>query len=204
MSRTMKNSLVCAGVLVIIAVVSVTCLMLANAFLPKYKPTLNLAKISQLHQVAPSGAGSDEEALNGEYFKILSEEDFGLEKFNSENRSVGQVLAVYMLQKGDGAGTYITETQTTGYGSQIMVLLTSYNKDGTIAGLIKLRDDGDYLLVNNAEYEALRKAVIGKKVMTSAEIKTATGATESASPNGIEKNLRLSGDLIAALNKEGA
>ncbi len=202
MSRTMKNSLICAAVLVIIAVVSVTCLMLANAFLPKYTPTLDVKKIGQLQQVAPVGA-DDTVALRENYYSIVGSDAFDLEKFNSDNRSVGEVLAVYKVEKGERAGTYVTETKTVGYGSQNTVLLTAYDPDATIAGLIKLRDDGDYLLNNSAQYETLRNAVVGKKVMTEDEIKTATGATASRSVSGIEKNLRLSGDLIALLLKEG-
>ena len=203
MSRTMKNALVSAAVLVIIAVASVTCLMLANAFLPKYTPTLDAKKIAQLQEVAPTGV-SDETAIAENYFSIVGSDVFDLEKFNSENGSVGEVLAVYRVEKGENAGRFITETQTVGFGKQNTVLLTAYNKDNTIAGLIKLRDDGDYLLVNDAQYEALRKAVIGKKTMTVDEIKAATGATASSSMSGIEKNVRLSGSLIETITGEGA
>ena len=202
MSRTVKNALISAGVLVVIAVISVTCLMLANAFLPKYTPTLDMKKIGQLQQVAPSGA-TDADALSGEYYSIVGSDKFDLSKFNSDNRSTGEVLAVYRVEKGENAGVYVTETKTVGYGSQNTVLLTAYNNDATVKGLIKLRDDGDYLLTDGAQYEALRKAVIGKKVMTSDEIKMATGATAKSSMSGIEKNLRLSGDLIAMLLGEG-
>ena len=106
MSRTVKNALISAAVLVVIAVVSVTCLMLANAFLPKYTPTLDIKKIGQLRQVAPVEA-DDSTALSDGYYSIVGSDAFDLEKFNTDNRTVGEVLAVYKVEKGENAGMYI-------------------------------------------------------------------------------------------------
>ena len=206
MSRTMKNALISAVVLVAIAVVSVVLLSLANAFFPKYTPTLNMQKIAQLQQVAQVEA-DDNTALGENYYSIIGSDEFDLESFNKKNKSLGEVLAVYRVEKGENKGMIITETKTVGYGSQNSTLMTSYKSDATIAGLIKLSDGGDYLLTDKNianQYKALQEAVIGKKAMTADEIKTATGATAKSSMSGIEKNLRLSSMVAVILLGEDA
>lgn len=195
----MKTSLKSALVLIAIAVVAVLALILAKQFFPAYVPKLDLNKIKQLQEVAPSGV-SDSAAIEENYYKIITGETYDLDKFNSENGDANtKVLAIYYQDKGTNAGAYITETQCYGYSSQIMILLTAYDSTGTIIGLTALKTDGDYLLDNPAQYQKLKEAVIGKKIMSSSQITASTGATASFSASGIEKNLKLSSDLVTLL-----
>jgi hypothetical protein len=197
----MKNSLKAAAALIAIAVVSVVLLALANRFFPKYVPKLDADKVTQLNAMLPTGA-DDATALDESYFSI--DADFDLEAFNKNNGAGGSsVLAVYKAEKGAYAGSIITETQSTGYGSQIMILLTSYGTDGKINGFAAVRTSGDYLLEDADKYEKLKSAVIGKTAMTQGQVLSSTGATAAGSASGVEKNLALSGECYRAV-KEGA
>ncbi len=204
MTQTVKNSLKAALVLIVIAVVAVTALMLANAFFPKYQPKLDLAKVTQLQTVAAAGV-EDQAALDGGYYRIFSSEaktdEFDIVKFNKDYKGSNdnnKVLAVYSVEKGDNAGQFITETKTTGFGTQIQIILTSFDAAGKILKVNVIEfTNGDYYA---GEYANLSAKLGGKDSIELSDVKS-SGATDSS--NGVLKNIDMSLKAVKAIIAAG-
>lgn len=135
MTRTVKRSLISAGVLAAITAVCVLVLALCNAFFPKYTPTLDAQTASLINTICPTGV-SDDTAFNDGYIRLLSDADYSgdMTGFNKANKtSKASVAAVYLIVKGDKIGSYVIEASSNGRDGDVSVL-TAFDTNGAIVG----------------------------------------------------------------------
>lgn len=135
MTRTIKRSLISAGILAAITAVCVLVLSLCNAFFPKYTPTLDAQTASLINTVCPTGVSNDT-AFNDGYIKLLSDADYSgnMTGFNKDNKtSKASVAAVYLIVKGDKIGNYVIEASSNGRDGDVSVL-TAFSASGVIVG----------------------------------------------------------------------
>lgn len=199
-TKTLLKSVIALSV---ISVVCVALLAVANAFIPKYKPKLDLATVTLINGIVPSGV-DEKTALDEGYFEMLDLDDKKLADFNKENRADANnaVLAVYKTVKGENEGVYIVEAQGQGYAGAI-IMLTAVNADGTIFG-IELKSESenspgtDGIFVKS-HFDAFKEYVKGKTQLSDADINASTGATSMYSIGGVVKAANLSVKAVEAV-----
>ena len=180
----------------VISVVCVALLAVANAFIPKYKPTLDIKTATLINGIVPSGTGADTAFAEG-YFEMLELDEKKLADFNKSNRSDANnaVLAVYKAVKGENEGVYIVEAQGQGYAGAI-IMLTAVGEDGTIFG-VELKSEsenspGTNGIFTEPYFKAFQEYVKGKTVLVDKDINAETKATSMYSIGGVVKAVNLS------------
>lgn len=195
----MKVTLKSVLVLALIALFSVTILVLANAFFPKYVPKLDMDTVKIINKLAPSGV-DDTTALNDKYFGIvdLKAKKIDLDAFNKENKAGGkEILAVYQALKGNSKDSYIVESQADGYVGKI-VTVTAYSKDGKIMKVTVKSHSESYWDKINANIETYLDKLIGKSGnLAPSDLASSTGATYSIT--GIANSVTIANSLVAKL-----
>lgn len=208
MSNTMKSTLKSVAALTAVAVVCVALLAVANAFIPKYKPTLDAATAALINKISPTGVG-DADAYIGGYFEMYALDKKELADFNKANgeESNNKVLAVYSIVKGNHKGTYAVEAQAQGYsGNEPIIMLTSFHANGTVMSTtVKSQNEnspGQASIFDEDYFKKLVDYVAGKNLMSSDEIITSTGATTKYSVNGVVNAINISHKMVASLGTE--
>ena len=191
MTKSMRNTLKSVAVMAIISAVAVALLALANAFFPAYKATLD-AETADLIAGLVGLDVSGEEAISGGYIEMEETDEDTLAAFNDANGvdSSNKVLAAYRIAKGDAAGMHVVESQAQGYGGNpVIIVLTSFDSDNRIGSVaVKQQREnpvGPNNIFTDGYFEAFLEYVQGKTAVSSGEITSTTGATNTASINGL-------------------
>lgn len=208
MTNSLKSTLKSVVALTVIAVVCVALLAVANAFIPKYKPTLDAATAALINQVSPTGV-NDNEAFIGGYFEMYEIDDKELSDFNRANgaEANNKVLAVYKAIKGNNANTYIVEAQAQGYsGNEPIHMMTSFKTDNTVLSTaVKSQNEnspGSKSIFDEAYLKKLISYVSGKTTLSAEEVMASTGATSKYSVNGVVNAVNISQKMVAAIGGE--
>lgn len=191
MTKSMRNTLKSVAVMAVISAVAVALLALANAFFPAYKATLD-AETADLIAGLVGLDVSGEEAISGGYIEMEETDEDTLPAFNDANGvdSSNKVLAAYRIAKGDAAGMHVVESQAQGYGGNpVIIVLTSFDSDNRIGSVaVKQQREnpvGSNNIFTDGYFEAFLEYVQGKTAVSSGEITSTTGATNTASINGL-------------------
>lgn len=191
MTKSMRNTLKSVAVMAVISAVAVALLALANAFFPAYKATLD-AETADLIAGLVGLDVSGEEAISGGYIEMEETDEDTLAAFNDANGvdSSNKVLAAYRIAKGDAAGMHVVESQAQGYGGNpVIIVLTSFDSDNRIGSVaVKQQREnpvGSNNIFTDGYFEAFLEYVQGKTAVSSGEITSTTGATNTASINGL-------------------
>ena len=197
MKNSVKNTLRCVLVLSVISVVCVALLAVANRFLPKYKPSLDLNTVTLINGMIPSGADA-QTALDEGYYEMLALADFNKSKRAEANNAV---LAVYKAVKGDSVGAYIVEAQAQGYaGNDPIVMLTAIDESGAIISVVTKKQTenspGTNGIFEDKHFALLVEYVKGKTDIDSAGISASTGATSGYSIGGVANAISISLKVI--------
>ena len=202
MKNSTKNTLRCVIALSVISVVCVALLAVANRFLPKYKPSLDLNTVTLINGIVPSGV-DDKTALDEGYYEMLVLDDKKLADFNKNNRAEANnaVLAVYRAVKGDNAGAYIVEAQAQGYaGNDPIVMLTAIDEDGAIISVVTKKQTenspGTNGIFEEKQFALLVEYVKGKTSIDGSGLSASTGATSSYSVGGVANAIGISLKVI--------
>lgn len=206
MTNTVKNTLKSVIALSVVAVVCVALLAVANAFIPKYKPTLDANTAALINKVSPTGV-SDNEAFIGGYFEMYDISDSALNDFNKANGAEvnNKVLAVYSIVKGNNKGTYAVEAQAQGYsGNDPIILITSFNRDNSIMSTtVKSQNEnspGSAGIFTDRYFNALITLINGKTSISTDEVMASTGATSRYSINGVVNALNISQKMVSSMD----
>lgn len=194
MKNSAKSTIKCVITLSLISVICVAVLALGNAFIPKYKPTLDAATAELINGIVDTGVGA-ETALEDGYFEMLQIDDKKLEEFNKANRvnSDNKLLAVYKVVKGADAGCFVTETQAKAYNDAV-IILTAFDKSGNVKNLAVKSHSDDLLDGSIFKKEMIAKLVeYAKTVKTfdTVSLNAATGATTKGSTLGVANALNI-------------
>ncbi len=191
MTKSMRNTLKSVAVMAVISAVAVALLALANAFFPAYKATLD-AETADLIAGLVGLDVSGEEAISGGYIEMEETDEDTLAAFNDANGvdSSNKVLAAYRIAKGDAAGMHVVESQAQGYGGNpVIIVLTSFDSENRIGSVVVKQQRENPVGPNNiftdGYFEAFLEYVQGKTAVSSGEITSTTGATNTASINGL-------------------
>lgn len=191
MTKSMRNTLKSVAVMAVISAVAVALLALANAFFPAYKATLD-AETADLIAGLVGLDVSGEEAISGGYIEMEETDEDTLAAFNDANGvdSSNKVLAAYRIAKGDAAGMHVVESQAQGYGGNpVIIVLISFDSDNRIGSVaVKQQREnpvGSNNIFTDGYFEAFLEYVQGKTAVSSGEITSTTGATNTASINGL-------------------
>ena len=202
MKNSVKNTLRCVLVLSVISVVCVALLAVANRFLPKYKPSLDLNTVTLINGMLPSGADA-QTALDEGYYEMLALDEKKLADFNKSKRAEANnaVLAVYKAVKGDSVGAYIVEAQAQGYaGNDPIVMLTAIDESGAIISVVTKKQTenspGTNGIFEDKHFALLVEYVKGKTDIDSAGISASTGATSGYSIGGVANAISISLKVI--------
>lgn len=191
MTKSMKNTLKSMLVMAVISIVAVTLLSLANAFFPKYEAKLDKKTAGLIAQLVDLGV-SESTAYSGGYIDMEEIDSEELKAFNADKgvNESNSVLAVYNILKGDKTGYRVVESQAQGYGSNpVIIILTSFDKDCKIESVIvkqqKENPTGEKNIFTEPYFNSFLTYVKGKTTVTSSDITSATGATNTFSIKGL-------------------
>lgn len=191
MKSATKNTIKSVIVLSVVSVVCVALLAVGNAFIPKYKPTLDLKTTELLNEICPSGV-DDRTAFDEGYFALAEADEDSLAAFNKASRAEANnsVLAVYKAVKGENTGMLIVEAQAQGWsGNDPIILLTAIDESGAVFALTvkqqRENSPGSESIFTEENLEELKAYVKGKTQITASDIKASTGATSAYSIGGV-------------------
>ena len=203
MTKSTKNTLKSMFVMAVISIVAVTLLSLANAFFPKYEAKLDKKTAGLISQLLDLGL-SDSEAYSGGYIEMEEIDSEELKTFNTQNgvNESNSVLAVYTILKGEKTGYRVVESQAQGYGSNpVIMILTSFDKDCKIESVIvkqqKENPTGEKNIFTEPYFDRFLAYVKGKTAVSSGDILSATGATNSFSINGLTNAVGIAAAYVA-------
>ncbi len=209
MKNSTKSTLKSVLAMSVISVVCVAVLAFGNAFIPKYKPTLDLKTATMINELLPTGLDAQTAFDNG-YFEMLELDEKKLAEFNKSNRAEpnNKVLAVYKVVKGDYSGYTVVEAQGQGYSLNDPISLLTAFDEGAAVFDVKVKSqrenspgtDGIFLDKN---FDNFRKFIKGKTDVGAGDIEATTGATSKYSIKGVANTVKISMQMAATLNENG-
>lgn len=194
MKKTAKDTLMSVVVLFAITFLCVGLLAVANEFL-KYEAKLDDKMAKSLYTVCPTGETDDANAL--EYFEILKIDDKISEINKAHGSPTTKIIAAYRAVKGENEGCYIIQASSTGNDGDV-VMLTAYNKDGTVMKTACYSQTESYWSSKIAgKYDGFETLQGKKGEIASTDIATGSGATNSLS--AVARAVTLSNFMADAL-----
>ncbi len=209
MKNSAKSTLKSVAAMSVISVVCVAILAFGNAFIPKYKPTLDLRTATMINEMLPTGLSS-QSAFDEGYFEMLDLNEKKLAAFNKSNRAEpnNKVLAVYKVVKGEYSGYIVVEAQGQGYsGNAPISLLTAFDASAAVYDVtLKSQNEnspGTNGIFLKENFDRFREFVKGKTDVDAGSITAETGATSVYSVKGVANTVKISMKMAAALNENG-